>query len=351
MPHTQFPATEVDERVCLRCGAREYQALVERCHWCKDKVIETGRKVPFAWMPRKNQLKLIKTPRLVGYEVEIDRLDDGIAVDAATKELRGGHTSDLTAGSGLEILTAPAGGDLLYEKIKAFSDKIRAAGAKCGAIVPGGRSGLHTHVDCHDFSWHDLRKFAIIYSKIEPALYSVVAPSRIVNQFCKPYGAGLAEALDDPSKAKEDLIRIIYGQNKSSKSTHFRRPGKEVPGGQRYVGINMHSWVLRGTIECRIHHGTTKWQKMVPFGLILAGMADFAIKASEADIVSLPSGRNGLKKVCADTSICFSSIPMDPTKYDVKKDGVRQWIDNRWEFFAKNRKNPNEPIIMKYAKE
>lgn len=117
------------------------------------------------------------------------------------------------------------------------------------------------------------------------------------------------------------------------------------------MGINMHSWILRGTVECRIHHGTTKWQKMIPWGLILAGIADFAIKASESEIKNLPTGRAGLKLIAPDTPICFSSIPMDPEKYDATKDGVRQWIDNRWDFFGKNRKNPNEPIIRKFGKE
>lgn len=345
MPHTKFPMPMVDERICVRCETRDYSTLLpipllpRKCIWCSGDVESTGKRVPAAHMPERNQLKVNRSKRLIGFEIELDRADNGEAIDAATKKLGGAHVHDGSCGSGLEICTPPAGGDLFIDKIKTFSTELRAAGAKCG---PGlGGAGLHTHIDCRDMSYQDMRKIAIVYSILEPAIYSILPPSRITAQYSKPIGPGLAEALRDPSTAKLDFIKLVEGEPNKS----FRSMTKEPKGnGNRYLGANFHSWFLRGTIEFRLHAGTTKWEKMIPFGLLMCSLVEKAVAMREKDLWNVPNGKAGLHFIAPDISlkICDGS----PGKqYDAKKDGVRQWIDSRWDFFANSRKRPNEPVL------
>lgn len=374
MHHTTFRGPQVPEIRCDKCNHLERGSLkadshgAAQCSACgisaysspkvkgKPKYkgpIATGEMLTEAHVPGRHQLKLNPSPRLIGLEIEIDRYDDGAAVDAAVRANHGSNVSDSTAGSGLEINTAPSGGDCYVEDIKNLSKALRAAGAICGAGLGG--AGLHCHIDASDMGYDDIRRLTVLYAKLEPAIYSIIAPSRAAygsngdrgTHYCKPIGPGVLEALSDPSTAKNDIVDLVCDR-KWLESNRGRKPGKSPGGGDRYKGLNLWSWWIRGTIEFRMHQGTTKWQKMIPWGMLLAQLGDRATSLSEKELWEFPAGMKGLMRLAPDTSLQFSELKMADDKahaWDPSKDGVRQWIKNRWDFFASTRKNKNQPVL------
>ncbi len=55
----------------------------------------------------------------------------------------------------------------------------------------------------------------------------------------------------------------------------------------RYNALNIHSWLYRGSIECRMHHGTIRADKIVNWGLLWVAILDYAFEHNEMDIKAL----------------------------------------------------------------
>jgi hypothetical protein len=217
-------------------------------------------------------------------------------------------------------------GDAMVKALQELSTTLRMHGA-----VARNGSGLHTHVDCRDLSWNEIRKVCVLYGKTEVALYSIIDPRRCTGNssqggFCKMVGGqAFADMMDNPTTAKEDIARFVYGGIENMRKV--KRNSKTPPGGDRYLGINLHSWFMRGTIEFRLHHGTTKWEKMLNWGMLMAGMVQTASDKGDTVIANWPTGKEGM-------------LAYAPT------DDVRNWIHKRWEFFAEKRKNKAQPIFI-----
>lgn len=368
--HTEFPAPMTPEVRCFACSRRSYNRTFSTptgaCgqtalnpSWpcaCGSKDFRyTGVNLPVSFVPRRKQLKLNPLRRLIGLEIELDKYTYGGEIDGSVKALNGANTHDGTAASGLEINSAPAGGDLFVENTTKLCDAIRTAGGVCGKKL--GRSGLHVHVDAYDLDHNDIRRLILLYSKLEPALFSIIDPRRIAHsgsrpgdRFCDPIGQGPLATMTDPTEAKSDVIEFVVPKS------HLRgagnRPYKKDAEGlaNRYRAMNIWSWWLRGTIEFRMHHGTTKWQKIIPWSMLLANLVESASKFTESQVWAHPSGLKGLLAMAPDTSLNFDGgtwSTHDGQTWDSTKDGVRQWIYNRWQYFAAKRKNRNQPIIGK----
>lgn len=284
--------------------------------------VSSGEMVPVPVLSGPKEFKINPLRRLVGLEVEVNDYVDGEAVSRYAEKIGAGICADCA----YELNTPPANGDAMVKMLVELSDEIR----KAGSVAKNG-SGLHTHVDCRDLTYNDIRKVCVLYGKTELALYSIIDPRRCTANssrggFCKMVGGkAFAEMFSDPSTAKEDFIRFVYGSEENLKKW---RPGnKAPPGGERYLGINLHSWTMRGTIEFRLHHGTTKSSKMIPWAMLMGGMVQTAASKGDSEIAAWPVGKEGMKAYA-------------PT------DMVRQWIDERWDYFASKRKNKAQPIFI-----
>lgn len=69
------------------------------------------------------------------------------------------------------------------------------------------------------------------------------------------------------------------------------RPPRDGRGGiaegRRYYALNLQSWWKHGTIEIRLHGGTTEFDKIVSWAALWTGIMDFAKKASVDEVVAL----------------------------------------------------------------
>lgn len=283
-------------------------------------IVDTGQKVPIPILSGLGEFKKNPLRRMIGYEIETTEVFDGLKCTALAKEIGAGMVAD---GGCFEMTTPPANGDKLVELVEMISARIRKYGAKCN----GTGAGLHTHVDCRDAGFADMRKIIMLYGKLESGLFSIIDSRRATSGMCKPLGgAGLVMLMSDHVNYKENIIRMVYSDSGKGKGGGGSRGrGKDPQGGDRYVALNLHSWWMRGTIEFRMHHGTTKAEKMIPWGMLLCSMCDIAINRGDKEIDSWPTGLEGLLKVA-------------PTKE------VKEWVQQRWDFFAAKRKD-KKPLI------
>jgi len=107
--------------------------------------------------------------------------------------------------------------------------------------------GLHVHVDAYGWKRMDLIRLLQVWMKIEsPVLWKMVAPSRRNNQYCKA--------------VTTYMIRQVAQQG--------------VRLSDRYYSVNPSAFQRHGTIEFRLHGGTTMPEKAIPwavFCLMLMG--------------------------------------------------------------------------------
>ncbi|MDE2425628.1 MAG: amidoligase family protein [Elusimicrobia bacterium] len=218
--------------------------------------------------------------------------------------------------SGYEINTAPAGGYLFSKQIKQICEAVRAADGYANDTC-----GLHIHVDCQDFQYYDIRKVIKLYAKLEKPLFSIVGQERQLSRFSKPCGDIFKDIIDirTPKKWEEALLTNLYGSVDEAK-----RLGREKYVNSRYHALNLHSWIFRGTIEFRHHHGTTNFVTITNWGILCAALIDVAFKTTEEFIDRLP---------VPDTK----ERQLELLKIVAPTEDNKKWVEERFLLFSKTK--------------
>ena len=110
------------------------------------------------------------------------------------------------------------------------------------------------HVDARDYSHNDIGNLIRVYAKIEPALLKCIAKSRRTNHYCEPCGEQMLERLANGGHlaSEKKTALCVYGNEHKNLSAAKRDKYDDA----RYSALNLHSWIYRGSVECRLHHGT-----------------------------------------------------------------------------------------------
>lgn len=230
--------------------------------------------------------EVIPSERYIAVELEIAGTQGDVGVSEAIKKWNGSVVSDGSiqaqgGGNAFEINTAPASGDKFIEQLKEITDALRASKA-----VVNDSCGYHVHVDARDFSFYDIRKLIMLYAKIEPALFQIVTATRIKSRYCHPCADKFMKDLANhrlPGDAKKKILQNTYGHKKVS----LRELRGQKYNDARYSAMNIHSWAFRGTIECRMHHGTSNFAKITNWAILWASILDTAKELNEKEILSI----------------------------------------------------------------
>lgn len=107
--------------------------------------------------------------------------------------------------------------------------------------------GYHLHMNARDLSEQQILNWLRFCKHFEKDFYSLVPKSRIKSNYCCPINSEIL--------ATGDLETFIYGDYKEGKSNKYHE--------SRYVWCNIHSYYYRGTIEIRLHSGTTDPEKVI----------------------------------------------------------------------------------------
>lgn len=176
--------------------------------------------------------------------------------------------------SGFEINTSPAQGDVFITHIEELCDALDHHGATVDISC-----GYHVHVDARDFGYWDIRRLCKLYAKIEDGLFQCVSRSRRTSDYCQSCGERYLE-MTRGRNAKEMFAKTVYSAD--AKCLRSRKGHKH--DSARYAALNLHSWLYRGTIECRMHQGTTNAKKVWLWGTLWAGILDYVSSHSEVEV-------------------------------------------------------------------
>lgn len=155
-------------------------------------------------------------------------------------------TTDASLGfTGAEVVSPPLSGEEGLEALRKVCRVLTRVGCKVDR-----KCGLHVHVGCRSRQVSFFRSLVAAYRHFEPALDSVLAPSRRghVNGFCQPV------AYNPVALAAATTVREVAA---AAGQTHFDMPRSH----QRYRKLNLLSFGAYGTVEFRQHQGTVEARK------------------------------------------------------------------------------------------
>ncbi len=273
--------------------------------------------------------KINPSPRFISAEIEVANLrtpsvrDGRIAYNDGAKILNvlnkwssSGVSDGSLPSTGFEINTAPASGDAFFNQINEINDAL---------VLHGGHvdrsCGLHVHVDARDFTYSKMVNYIKIWRQVEEAMFRIVDPSRGASSYCVKVGDRFMQVLKESANFNETVDSIlegIYGDRvRASDMKNSRRPGC------RYLAINLHSWIYRGTIENRMHQGTVDGTKIKNWGLLNSALIDVASEVSQKELNEIVSSTaKGLEYQLA---FLVSIVPQE----------AKEWIIDRYKFFGK----------------
>lgn len=316
-------------RVCGTCGTRTPTTSTSR--WCKRcnccRRCDRCRKMPHFSPPTAyigtRSSKFINTlPRALGIELEIGewgRLAD-YSMHYATYTTA--HDWSVKP-SEREMVLHPLAGDNFLRAMCELSIGLVKSHAKVNNTC-----ALHVHVSGGDLSYWELRRILRVYSKIEAEIYDyLILPHRrdvpSVTHYCQMMTrqhvtCERCQRFDEqyPRQRRplpnlfDVLAEMDTAKSNSELKAHFLKmlynlpmPGQPNPavkdptrmatllntrkGGRyewaRYVGLNLHAWLYRGTIEWRMKEATTTIDDLICWPLWCGWFVEAAAQMTEKD--------------------------------------------------------------------
>src|SRR5579859_167856 len=238
------------------------------------------------------------------------------------------HRDGSVSGSGQELVTGRMRGD---QYIFGMSHLVR--GLISGASQVNETCGYHVHVDAAELSPMDLRRVMVAFQLIQPSLYgTLVSAKRATGSWGKLYCPKLSNdiamlmSMEDKNSFinwlhqwlyqvalpdKQDYIgadslyketlRNIDAQLKEYKGTKYMNRA-------RRWALNLHSWMMRGTLEFRLKEGTLDPGDLIMWPLWCAWFVDKFSKASDKDIHYFL--KKGLSVASATEFMCDGPLSM-----------------------------------------
>jgi hypothetical protein len=289
-------------RGCQRCSSCECNCEDQACNVRFIRAPETPTfHAPQNAMQRKGN----PSPRYVSCEIEVASVKRGNRVSEVVDKWGGAivHDGSLPS-SGFEINTAPAGGDLFLGQISEICDALNERQAKVTDAC-----GLHVHINAKDFDFYSLRRLVKVYAKIEDALYQMVPASRRTSTYCKPCGRHYMETMAAgkvPKDVKIGVLQSVYHFKPDCKygARDLQNSKRQKYHESRYNNLNVHSFFYRGTVEVRMHAGSTNTAKIQSWGMMWAHILDYSLANSDREIDLLFTGKNSRQALLA---VCETS--------------------------------------------
>lgn len=237
-------------------------------------------------------------PRTLGMELELSEW--GKLRSESFRHFRYESTHDWSVKpSEQEMVIAPLRGDQFLRAMLELGEALYRTGAKVNTTC-----AYHVHVDGSDLSYWELRKILRVYERLEGEIYDhLILPHRrdvpTVTHYCQMLTREhqtcdrcrrfdqqypgtrqplipLSHTIERMNCArttgdlKAEVIRMLYGM--TSMEGRDRASQLQVrKGGRyewcRYVGLNLHAWMYRGTIEWRMKEGTTSTEDLLTWPL------------------------------------------------------------------------------------
>ena len=290
----QYCSDHCECYVCNGCGERVNNTCGD-CDRCDDCSCNCSSDAPrfrghFTYLGEPTKAM----PRYTSLELEYASCSDGSYVVDCARQWEDFVVEDGSLPEeGFEINTNPTRGDM-------FASHIKATIAACNRAETETSKdcGLHVHVDARDLNYHDICKLALLYSKVECALFAMQPLTRQNNQYCR--------MVDNyyqlqPNGFKHAFLNHLYrNENTFPKTKKEKRAYIGMKNGKRvfsqrtekyhsarYYAMNLHTWFYRGTVEFRHAASTLSGTKATNWGLVCMWIVEKASTMSYAQIKAL----------------------------------------------------------------
>lgn len=300
-------------QVCRNCGCqcrkcplcKTLTPVSKKDRWCSHcsmcSKCDQCRNMPHFVHPTKLRIQpsksyLNKLPRPLGIELEISDWKGINGERFKNFSFQQAHDASVVP-SGLEMVMTPMVGDNFLRGMVELSKSLMFRGSEINETC-----ALHVHVNGSDLSYWELRRLLIIYAQLEGEIYDfLIAPHRrdepnVVHYCqmltrkhvrcakCERYDTqypGTREEREAFSKVmarlnaakttadiKAIILRMLYNIDNPLNQPSNLQARK---GGRyawcRYVGLNLHAWQYRGTVEWRMKEATTDLVELVMWPL------------------------------------------------------------------------------------
>jgi hypothetical protein len=224
--------------------------------------------------------------------------------------------SSLSTGKGIEFCSKPLNGDLLFNKIDEFCDKLKERN-----YYINNTCGLHIHLEVKQ-TLENLKKIYIFYNKFEKFFFKMHPISRQNSTFCEKFSRIYHHKWEDISKINtlNKFKEKIYDTTISSADRQAKRKWNS----KRYCWANFHSIFYRGTLEIRSHSGTINKEKIKNWFRIHLIILDYLEKEPIKNIINIKS----------EEEIFLNLFPND----------LQNYIKLRWNTFDKY--NNENDLVM-----
>lgn len=333
--------------LCQYCGGG-----INTCGCCRHRNTDEGENLRIE--ADVNLLRYVegpstinKSPRLLAAEIEVCGLKKKAGGTEVKKMVKGWHGAIVGDGSlpsgGFEINTHPASYDFWVHQVNDICSALKEAKAWVDQ-----RAGCHTHVDCRDLDYLKLAGVLRLIACAEAGFYALINRDRATGEnFCQFWSLNYLQKLraaegtfrHDMDERKVTLLyrkyilHALYGYS-DKKRIHDASRGKG--NGPRYRGVNLHSFLHRGTIEFRMPNGTIYPENIINWGMLLANTIDVGAGRSMEEIKEIckPVEQKvfevpGLPARWTDCSKAILTASIDLVKGLAPTDVVLDWIKER----------------------
>lgn len=156
------------------------------------------------------------------------------------------------------------------------NDQLRAVVNGVRAMQPqlGTNCGFHVHIDVSDFSWRDLQKLLILWTRYEPFFFEMQPPSRHGNSFCARVRNGWNET------AATSWTELLT-------TTTERTFRQRVMGLPRYRALNLTHFFASGRVEFRLGAATMNYSTVRHWAMTLLALVG-RVKAEGLTQITAP---------------------------------------------------------------
>jgi len=242
---------------------------------------------------------------LVGIELELENVDASTIMQYTGEAPLWNTVGDGSLrNNGIELVSVPIAGVNIPNALESL-DTILKQGAKTAEISE--RCSMHVHIDMRDVTVRQLLNFLIVYTIFEEEFFKYVGYYRKDNPYCVP----LVDAYN-----LQELMEKLTGTDRQVERLINQWP--------KYSALNLKSLLKLGTVEIRLHPGTTDTKEILHWVNILLSIKKYILDNPRRNTQSI------IDSVCADPegliSAVFNGIFLDRITSDITDsmlDGAR----------------------------
>lgn len=215
-------------------------------------------------------------PRTYGYDEEFGSTFFGIEVEMENSHLQHGKYWEVKGDGSLRnagqeaVFRMPLCGTDVRQALDEFDTL-----GDLATVTTGMRTSVHVHMDVRDLPLSKIANLIVLYAALESVIYSANgSKDRYSNIYC-------------PGITSNDQASSLRKFVKHANASDISSIHDSILQSQKYSGLNIAAMRTFGSVEFRMHRGTTSSAELKEFLLLLRKLRDAAVAYGSTDDVVL----------------------------------------------------------------